>query len=149
MNTFLSILGLTVIYYIVLFYFDSKRKKAFQLAKNNAIGKTADLTIIEQTKPENLFGQSGSLEKPTKIIEPTTIVQKALAAKNVVYQHSTKNVTEDLKELAVHFQANETIELPKETLIESLNKVGDKDLIDEKEISAFIKTPKLSTNSKS
>jgi len=39
--------------------------------------------------------------------------------------------------------------LPKETLIESLNKVGDKDLIDEKEISAFIKTPKLSTNSKS
>jgi len=149
MNTFLSILGLTVIYYIVLFYFDSKRKKAFQLAKNNAIGKTADLTISKETKPENLFGQSGSLEKPTKIIEPTTIVQKALAAKNVVYQHSTKNVTEDLKELAVHFQANETTRLPKEKLIEKINKVGDKEVIGEEEISAFIKTPKLSTNSKS
>ena len=56
MNTFLLILGLTVIYYIVLFYFDNKRKKAFQLAKNNAIGKTTELPVIEQTKSENLFG---------------------------------------------------------------------------------------------
>ena len=157
MNTFLLLLGLTIIYYIVLFYFDSKRKKAFQLAKNNAIGSTAKLPTLEEVKPEDLFrlkygtgfGKTDPLEKSTKILEPTTIVQKAIAAKNVVYQHSTKNVTEDLKELAVHFEANETIELPKETLIESLNKVGDKDLIGEKEISAFIKAPKLSTNSKS
>ena len=52
MNTFLLILGLTVVYYVVLFYLDNKRKKAFQLAKNNAIGKTTELPIIEQTKPE-------------------------------------------------------------------------------------------------
>ena len=140
MNTFLLILGLTIIYYVVLFYFDKKRKKAFQLAKNNAIGKTAKLPSIEEIKPEDLFGQTESLEKSTEV---PTIVQKAIAAKNVVYQHSTKNVTEDLKELAVHFEADETIELPKETLIESLNKVGDKDLIGENEISAFIQAPHL------
>ena len=143
MNTFLLLLGLTVIYYIVLFYFDNKRKKAFQIAKNNAIGKTATLPIIEEIKPEDLFGRTESLEKPTETLEPATIVQKAIAAKNVVYQHSTKNVTEDLKELAVHFEANETIELPKKTLIETINKVGDKNLIGEEEISAFIKSPHL------
>jgi len=156
MNTFLLILGLTVIYYIVLFYFDNKRKKAFQLAKNNAIGRTAKLPTLEEIKledleinPEDLFGKAESLEKSAEILETPTIVQKAIAAKNVVYQHSTKNVTEDLKELAVHYKADETIEVPKETLIESINKVGNKDLIGEKEISAFIKTPKLSTDSKS
>ena len=99
MNTFLLLLGLTVIYYIVLFYFDNKRKKAFQLTKNNAIGKTTEFPIIEQTKPENLFGSTEHLDEPTEIVAPTTIVQKAIAAKNVVYQHSTKNVTEDLSSL--------------------------------------------------
>ena len=53
MNTFLLILGLTIIYYVVLFYFDKKRKKAFQLAKNNAIRKTAKLPSIEEIKPED------------------------------------------------------------------------------------------------
>ena len=149
MNTFLLILGPTLIYYIVLFYFDNKRKKAFQLAKNNAIGNTTKLTTLEEVNPEDLFGKATPLEKPTEIIEPITIVQKAIAAKNVVYQHSAKNVTEDLKELAVHYEADETIEVPKETLIESINKVGDKELIGEEEITAFIKTPKLPTDSKS
>ena len=149
MNTFLLILGPTLIYYIVLFYFDNKRKKAFQLAKNNAIGNTTKLPTLEEVNPEDLFGKASPLEKPTEIIEPTTIVQKAIAAKNVVYQHSAKNVTEDLKELAVHYEADETIEVPKETLIESINKVGDKEIIGEEEITAFIKTPKLSTDSKS
>lgn len=150
MNTFLLILGLTVIYYIVLFYFDSKRKKAFQLANlpagrqgNNAIGETAKIPSIKEVKPEDLFGKAKPLEKSTETFEPTTILEKALAAKNVVYLHSTKNITEDLKELAVHYEANETIEVSKETLIENFNKVGDKKLIDEEEITAFIKTPKL------
>lgn len=143
MNTFLLIFGLTVIYYIVLFYFDNKRKKAFQLAKNNAIGETAKIPSIEEIKPEDLFGKANPLEKPAQTFEPTTILEKALAAKNVVYQHSAKNITEDLKELAVHYEANETIEVSKETLIEKINKVGDKELIGEKEITAFIKAPKL------
>ena len=149
MNTFLLLLGLILIYYIVLFYFDNKRKKAFQLAKNNAIGSTTKLPILEEVKPENVFGKAAPLEKSTETLESPTIVQKAIAAKNVVYQHSAKNVTEDLKELAVHYEADETIEVPKETLIESINKVGDKEVIGEEEITAFIKTPKLSTDSKS
>ena len=142
MNTFLLILVLTVIYYIVLFYFDNKRKKAFQLAKNNAIGKTTELPIIEQTKPEGLFGSTDSLDKPTEVA-PTTIVQKAIAAKNVVYQHSAKHLKEDLDELAIHLDGQETIELPKTTIIESLQNASDKELIGEEEISAFIQSPKL------
>ena len=142
MNTFLLILVLTVIYYIVLFYFDNKRKKAFQLAKNNAIGKTTELPIIEQTKPEGLFGSTDSLDKPTEVA-PTTIVQKAIAAKNVVYQHSAKHLKEDLDELAIHLDGQETIELPKTTIIESLQNASDKALIGEEEISAFIQSPKL------
>ena len=102
-----------------------------------------------EINPEDLFGRAESLEKSAEVLETPTIVQKAIAAKNVVYLHSTKNVTEDLKELAVHYEADETIEVPKETLIESINKVGDKELIGEEEITAFIKTPKLSTDSKS
>jgi len=150
MNTFLLILVLTVIYYIVLFYFDNKRKKAFQLAKNNAIGKTTELPIIEQTKPEGLFrlkygtgfGSTDSLDKPTEVAL-TTIGQKAIAAKNVVYQHSAKHLKEDLDELAIHLDGQETIELPKTTLIESLQNASDKELIGEEEISAFIQSPKL------
>ena len=143
MNTFLLILGLTVIYYIVLFYFDNKRKKAFQLTKNNAIGKTTEFPIIEQTKPENLFGSTEHLDEPTEIVAPTTIVQKAIAAKNVVYQHSAKHLKEDLDELAIHLNGQETIELPKETIIESLQNASDKELIGEEEISTFIQSPKL------
>ena len=143
MNTFLLLLGLTVIYYIVLFYFDNKRKKAFQLAKNNAIGKTAELPIIEESKQEDLFGKTDALEKPTEVEYPTTIVQKAIAAKNIVHQYTTQNVTEDLNELAVHLDGEQTIETKKEDLVESLRKVNEDEIIGEKEIAAFIKTPKL------
>ena len=146
MNTALLLFGLTVIYYIVLFYFDNKRKKAFQLAKNNAIGETAELPIIEQTKPENLFGSTDSLEKSTEIVAPTTITQKATAAINVVYQHSNKHLREDLDELAIHLDGDEVIELPKETLIESLKNASDKALIGEEEITAFIQSPHLPTD---
>ena len=143
MNTFVLILSLTVIYYIVLFYFDNKRKKAFQLAKNSAIGKTTELPIIEEIKPENLFGSTDSLVEPTKIVAPTSIAQKATAAINVVYQHSDKHLREDLDELAVHLDGTETIELPKKTLIDTLQNASDKALIGEEEISAFIKAPQL------
>ena len=140
MNTFLLILGLTIIYYVVLFYYDNKRKKAFQVAKNNAIGKTAELPIIEENKPEDLFGKRDTLEKPKEISEPTTIVQKAIAAKKVVYQHSAKHLKEDLDELAVHLDENEVVETKKEELVESLI---NNEKIREKEITAFIKSPKL------
>ena len=140
MNTFLLILGLTIIYYVVLFYLDNKRKKAFQLAKNNAIGKTAELPIIEETKPEGFFGRTDALEKPKEISEPTSIVQKAIAAKNVVYQHSAKHLKEDLDELAVHLDEKEVVETKKEELVESLI---NNEKIREEEITAFIKSPKL------
>ena len=143
MNTFLLILGLTVIYYVVLFYFDNKRKKAFQLAKNNAIGKTAELPIIEENQSKDLFGSTSTLDNPIEVEQPTTILQKAIAAKNVVHQYTTQNVTEDLNELAVHLDGGQTIELPKENLIDSLQKASDKALIGEEEISAFIKSPQL------
>ena len=143
MNTFLLLLGLTVIYYIVLFYFDNKRKKAFQLAKNNAIGKTAELPIIEENQSKDLFGSTSTLDNPIEVEQPTTILQKAIAAKNVVHQYTTQNVTEDLNELAVHLDGEQTIELPKENLIDSLQKASNEELIGEEEISAFIQSPKL------
>ena len=108
MNTALLILGLTLIYYILLFYFDKKRKKAFQLAKSNAIGKTAELPLIEETQPESLFGKTAPIEQSTEVAAPITIVQKAMAAKNVVYQHSAKHLKEDLDELAVHLDDEQT-----------------------------------------
>ena len=143
MNTFLLLLGLTVIYYVVLFYFDNKRKKAFQLTKNNAIGKTTELPSIEEIKPENLFGKTDQLDNVTNIAAPISITQKATAAKNVVYQHITKKVMEDLDELAIHLDGEETIVLPKENMIASLKKASDKELIGEEEIAAFIHSPHL------
>ena len=155
MNTVLLILGLTIIYYVVLFYLDNKRKKAFQLTKNNAIGKTAELPVIEETEPTDLFGKTEPIEEPTEIPAPTTIVQKAIAAKNVVYQHSAKHLKEDLDELAVHLDneqtqfvnrlrtGGQTIETKKDDLVESLRKANEEEIIGEEEITAFIKTPKL------
>jgi len=143
MNTFLLILGPTLIYYIVLFYFDNKRKKAFQLAKNNAIGKTSELPIIEESQPANLFGSTDSLDNQTEVEQRTTIVQKAIAAKNVVHQYTTQNVTEDLNELALHLDGEQTTRLPKEKLIDSLQNASDKELISEEEIATFIQSPKL------
>ena len=139
MNTVLLILGLTAIYYIVLFYFDNKRKKAFQLAKNNAIGKTTELPIIEEVQPENLFGKTNQLEKPLA----NTITQKAIVAKNLVHEHSAKHLKEDLVEITIDVAADETIETNQEDLVKLLKKANPEEVIGEEEITAFIKTPHL------
>ena len=94
----------------------------------------------EETKPEDLFGKRDALEKPKEISEPTSIVQKAIAAKNVVYQHSAKHLKEDLNELAVHLDEKEVVETKKEEFVESLI---NNEKIREEEITAFIKSPKL------
>ncbi|MFK7982889.1 MAG: hypothetical protein AB8G86_23110 [Saprospiraceae bacterium] len=144
MNTVLLILGLTAIYYIVLFYFDNKRKKAFQLAKNNAIGKTTEFPIIEEIQPENLFGKTDQLEKPLAILT-NTIAQKAMVAKNLVHEHSAKNLKEDLAEITIDLDTDETFETNQKDLIESLKKANPEEVIGEEEISAFIQSPQLST----
>jgi len=149
MNTALLILGLTIIYYIVLFYFDNKRKKAFQLAKNNAIGKTAELPFIEGTTPENLFGKTEQLEEPVATILPTTIDQKAMVAKNLVHEHSAKHLKEDLEEITVDVDAAEIVPTNQKDLMELIRKANPEEVIGEEEMSAFIKAPKLSTESKS
>ena len=147
MNTFLLLLGLTVIYYVVLFYFDNKRKKAFQLTQKNAIGKTAELPLIEEIKPDNLFGATNQIEIPKEVTPAVnTIAQKVTAAKNRVNQHFDKNVEEDLDELALHLETAETIEMPKEKLIEKFQKAGEQEMIGETEIDAFIQSPKLASN---
>jgi len=147
MNTVLLILALTAIYYIVLFYFDNKRKKAFQLAKNNAIGKTTELPIIEEIQPENLFGKTVPLEKPSDALEPTTIIQKAMVAKNLVHQHSAKHLKSDLEEITIDVETDETIEVNQTDLAESLKRANPEEIIEEEEIAAFIKTPHLSAGS--
>ena len=143
MNTALLILGLMAIYYIVLFYFDSKRKKAFQLAKNNAIGKTTKLPSIEEIQPENLFGQTVPLETPTEISTATTIIQKATIAKNLVHRHSAKHLKADLEEITIDVETDETVEVNQADLAESLKRANPEERIQEEEISAFIKSPKL------
>ena len=149
MNTVLLLLGFTAIYYIVLIYFDNKRKKAFQLAKNNAIGKTTELTIIEEIQPENLFGKTEQLEKPLAVIQPTTIDQKAMVAKKLVHQHSAKHLKEDLEEITIDVNPEETVKTSQKDLIKLIKKANPEEVIGEEEITAFIKTPKLSTDSKS
>jgi len=143
MNTALLILGLTVIYYIVVFYFDNKRKKAFQLAKNNAIGKTVKLPIIEEIQSENLFGQTAPLETPTEISTATTIIQKATIAKNLVHQHSAKHLKADLEEITIDVETDETVEVNQADLAESLKRANPEEIIQEEDITAFIKSPKL------
>ena len=149
MNTALLNLGLTAIYYIVLFYFDNKRKKAFQLAKTNAIGKTAELPLIEETTLEDLFGKTEQLEKSLATILPTTIYQKAIVAKNLVHEHSAKHLKEDLEEITVDIDAADTIHTNQKDIIELIKKANPEEVIGEEEMSAFIKAPKLSTESKS
>ena len=81
--------------------------------------------------------------------------EKAIAAKNVVYQHSAKHLKEDLDELAVHLDdeqtqfvnrlrtGGQTIETRKDDLVQSLIKANEEEIIQEEEITAFIKSPKL------
>lgn len=49
MNQLLLILGVTILYYVVLFWLDQRGRKAFKAKRQALIAKTTELPIIENT----------------------------------------------------------------------------------------------------
>jgi len=49
MNQLLLILGVTILYYVVLFWLDQRGRKAFKAKQQALIAKTTELPIIENT----------------------------------------------------------------------------------------------------
>lgn len=131
MNKLLIITGLTILYYILLFYFDNKRRKAFKLAQQKVIGQTSKLPIIEPETPTDLFG-STKLDTVDK--QATALPNKETLNKVVV---ETFSLEQELEELAIDLAAEQTFETPKDNLIGELA-ASTKDIIEEEDLSNII-----------
>lgn len=115
MNNLLLILGLTVLYYIVLFYLDNKKRTAFKLAQKRAIGETTPLPSIEIENPSKLFGEA-NLATPATPLQPS--VENEMTLKKLAI--ADNGLEKELEELALDLEAEQTFETPTNNLIRAL-----------------------------
>lgn len=132
MNNLLLILGLTVLYYIVLFYLDNKKRTAFKLAQKRAIGETTPLPSIEIENPSKLFGEA-NLATPAAPLQPS--VEKEMTLKKL--ELADNGLEKELEELALDLEAEQTFETPTNNLIGALAATA-KDSLNEKDISRIV-----------
>lgn len=138
MNKLLIITGLIILYYILLFYLDNKRRKAFKLTQQKVIGQTSKLPIIEPETPTDLFGTT----KLDTVNTPTPeLPNKETLLNNVVIE--TFSLEQELEELAIDLEAEQTFETPKDNLIGELA-ASTNDIIEEEDLSTII--AKISTS---
>jgi len=120
MSKVLLILGLTILYYAILIYWDRKKRAAFKLAQKKVIGGTTPLPIIEEEEENatELFGAT-NLDTIIKSNEqqPTAIKTEGLFEK---LELSDNHLENDLEDLALDLAAEQTFEIPNDTLIQDL-----------------------------
>ncbi len=134
MNNLLLILGLTVLYYIVLFYLDNKKRTAFKLAQKRAIGETTPLPSIEIENPSKLFGEA-NLATPAAPLQPS--VENEMTLKKLAVADNNYGLEKELEELALDLEAEQTFETPTNNLIGALAATA-KDSLNEKDISRIV-----------
>lgn len=119
MNKLLLILGLTILYYAILIYWDRKKRTAFKLAQKNVIGKTTPLPSVEKQEiTTELFGASNLATNRNSVgNQPAAIKAEGLFEKLELADNHLEN---DLEDLALDLAAEQTIETPKGTLIQDL-----------------------------
>ena len=140
MNKLLIITGLIILYYILLFYLDNKRRKAFKLAQQKVIGQTSKLPIIEPEIPIDLFGTTKLDTVNTPTPEGPNKEGLSSSDKLVVEVFSLE---QELEELAIDLAAEQTFETSKDNLIGELA-ASTKDIIEEEDLSTII--AKISTS---
>lgn len=124
MNKLLLILGLTILYYAILIYWDNKKRKAFKIAQKQVIGETTPLPIIEkEERTTELFGAT-NMETINPIRQqPSPIKTEALFEKLAL---ADNHLEQDLEELALDLATEQAIETPKE--IQDLATTNNDDL---------------------
>lgn len=136
MNKVLLILGLTILYYAILIYWDRKKRAAFKLAQKEVIGKTTPLPVTEKEAiTTELFGTTNLTTSNTSIgSQPASIKVEGLFEK---LELSDNHLENDLEDLALDLAAEQTIETPKDTLIQDLA-ATTKENLNEKDIASMV-----------
>ena len=118
MKQLFIILSLTILYYVVLFYFDQKRKVAFKLKKQKLMGQTNSLPNLEKTEEQ--------LPIHSEVQDKVTFGSSSLRVSKEEQKESMK-LTEDtgityqsleseMEELALDLEAEQTLEIPQDNL---------------------------------
>lgn len=136
MNNLLLILGLTILYYVILIYWDKKKRAAFKLAQKKVIGETTPLPTIEKAKvTTELFGATNLATSINPVeSQPASIIVEGLFEK---LELSDNHLENDLEDLALDLAAEQTIETPKNILMQDLA-ATTKDNLKEEDISKIV-----------
>jgi len=166
MNKFLLILGLTIIYYIVIFTWDKRRKAAFKKAQQQVIGETTTMSVISENTPapildtDSIFG-SNSIKTASSIEVDsvgtdsvgesdfntvTSNFKNSHAAESTAYSleqtiaaDSENMLQENLEEMLIDLEAEQTLVVPKEHSLGALAN-ADAETMDGKALTKMIKT---------
>ncbi|MFK7982489.1 MAG: hypothetical protein AB8G86_21090 [Saprospiraceae bacterium] len=136
MNKLFLFLVLTIIYYVLLFYWDGKRKKAFKLTQQKVIGETTGLPATEEKNTQALFGNT-NLEKALEKVPTLTPSKDEILLKNLDFEGD--QLEKELEELAIDLEAEQTIETPQNKLMEQLAQ-STTDSISEEQLNNMVKT---------
>lgn len=129
MNKLLLFLGLTILYYVVLLWFDQRGRKAFKAKQQALLAHTTELPIIATTlePPSDLLGAttnlvtSDFLEEREKSLIPSTGLSKELKG--------------GMEKLAAEL---DTPKVNKNDLMATLKSTTDISSIDEEETKVFV-----------
>ncbi|GEM_PF-3684786 len=155
MNKFLLILGLTTIYYIVIFNWDKRRKAAFKKAQQQVIGHTATIPVISDNIPtpsldtDAVFGTNSISIKSTvgrkNTVNPTPDFEDLDASNSAtslldqtIAADSQEVLLENLEEMVIDLQAEQTLDTPKENLFGAL--ADTEEIMDDKALTKVIQS---------
>ena len=128
MNTFLIILGLTIIYYAVLFRLDKRRKAAFQKEAQQAIGQTTIPSIINQTTTDDIFGPT------TK--EAIPLPKETISITQPIEEGNTEFLKTKLEEMVQEVEAEKDMDFIENKELKDL--ANNTETINEKQLTDLV-----------
>ena len=130
MNKLLLILGLTILYYAILIYWDRKKRAAFKLAQKEVMGQTTPLPLDEKEPiTTELFGVTNLTTNSTPVGNQSPSIKAEGVFEKL--KLSDNHLEEELEDLALDLAAEQTIETPMDKLIQDLAATTKKDLKEE------------------
>lgn len=132
MNKILLFLGLTILYYIVLFTLDKRRKAAFKKVQQQVIGQTTALPKLSENIDAPVFGTTSNVNNLPKMESEITILNQTLAENN------EEGLQENLEEMMIDLHAEETFETSKNNLITQLAATTEDQVNEEEAITNLV-----------
>lgn len=160
MNKFLLILGLTIIYYIVIFSWDKRRKAAFKKAQQQVIGETITMSVIPENTAspildtDSIFGSnsievdsigadsvgaSDSRSVTSNFKNSHTAESTAFSLEQTIAADSEDMLQENLEEMVIDLEAEQTLVASKEHFLGDLAN-ADTETADGKALNKMINT---------